>query len=268
MTAAKMQIDIRSFDGPFDLLYELIEKNRMDIYDIPISEITDQYLDAIRELETLDMDFASEFLVMAATLLQIKSRSLLPDKKAEELSADDPRDELVIKLLRYRRCRVLAVQLKESHEIYSDTVIRLPETAANLGITQEYVEDNLDYDKFLSAAKAVDSRNQSKYHDLRKSLRYLLRREEVSIKDKVKEILRQVWKRNQVLFHEIFPPQSSSRIEQVTGFLALLELMRQNRITVYQTVPYGKMLIEKGSRLSEEDVIGGVEVEDEEELRQ
>ncbi|HHU07203.1 MAG TPA: segregation/condensation protein A [Clostridiaceae bacterium] len=265
MTAAETQIDIRSFHGPFDLLYELIEKNRMDIYDIPITEITDQYLDAIRELETLDMDLASEFLVMAATLLQIKSRSLLPQIKSEVLAVEDPRDELVIKLLRYRRCRVLAVQLKDAHEVYSDTVIRLPETATSMGITQEYVEDNLSYDRFLAAVQSVDCRNRSKYHDLRKSLRYLLRRERVSIKDKVKEILRQVWKRQKILFHEIFPPQSSSKLEQVTGFLALLELMRQNRVTVNQTVPYGQMLIEKGSRLSEEDVIRGVEVEDIEE---
>lgn len=267
MTVANTQIDIRSFDGPFDLLYELIEKNRMDIYDIQIVEITDQYLAALRELETLDMDLASEFLVMAATLLQIKSRSLLPDKKSVELSVEDPRDELVIKLLRYRRCRVLAVQLKESYEIYSDTVIRLPETAAGMGITQEYVEDRLDYEKFLGAVKNVDSRNRSKYHDLRKSLRYLLRRERVSIKDKVKEILRQVWKRQKVLFHDLFPPQDTSKLERVTGFLALLELMRQNRITVFQTVPYGEMLIEKGSRLSEEDVISGIEVDDEEEMQ-
>lgn len=261
-----MQIDIRSFESPFDLLSELIEKSRIDIYDISIAEITDQYLDALAELERLDMDLASEFLVMAATLLQIKSLSLLPAKKTLELKVEDPRDELILKLMRYRRFKFMAEQLQLAHLSHGDTVLRLPETAARLGISADYVEDDLDLAKFLAAVKTLDSRNRSKYHDLRKSVKYLLRRDKVSIRDKVKEILREVWRKKKIYFSDIFPAKEKSRLEQVTAFLALLELMRQNRIKVSQSIPYGSMLIEKGSLLSERDLTSDLEIEDEEEL--
>jgi segregation and condensation protein A len=263
MTGLTAQIDIRAYDSPLELLSDLLEKNRIDIYEIPIAEITDQYLAVLEELETLNMDLASEFLVMAATLLQLKSYSLLPSKKIEPEAEDDSRDELVLKLLRYRQCRLLAVELNRLHQIYADSVLRLPEPPARLGITQEYVEDSLDFAKFQEAVLALETRNRNKYHDLRQNVRYLLRRERVSIKDKVKEILRQVWRKKKIWFHELYPPASSSKMEQATGFLAMLELMRQNRITVIQKIPYGAMRIEKGLLLQEEDIISGVEIVDE-----
>ena len=256
-------LDINAFDGPLDLLNVLIDKNKVNIYDIPIVEITDQYIRVLETMESLDMDLASEFLVMAATLLQLKSYSLLPHRKVETESAEDPRDELVIKLLRYRHCRLLAIGLKDLHQTFQDTVLRLPEPSARLGISREYVEDSLDIKKFRAAVKSLNDRNRGKYHDLRKNVNLLLQREKVSLKDKVKEILSLIWHRKTV-FHEIYPPNKSSRMEQATGFLALLELMRQNRIKVSQKIPYGTMLIEQGLLLNEEDAISGVEIMDEE----
>jgi len=99
-------IKLQNFEGPFDLLFYLIEKNQIDIYDIPILEITEQYLDYLNAMQELDLDIASEFLVMAATLLHIKSRMLLPKREplpGEETESADPREELIIKLLEYKK---------------------------------------------------------------------------------------------------------------------------------------------------------------------
>ena len=116
----KPEIRIQHFEGPLDLLCHLIEKNDIDIYDIPISEITAQYMDYLSAMKRLDMDVASEFLLMGATLVHIKSRMMLPGKKSGESDGteEDPREELVISLMRYKRCRVFANELRERRAKY------------------------------------------------------------------------------------------------------------------------------------------------------
>ena len=108
-----LEVKLEAFEGPLDLLLHLIEKNRIDIYDIPISEITEQYLDYIRQMETEDMNVMSEFLVMAATLLEIKCRMLLPREVTEEGEEEDPRAELVQKLLEYKMYKYMSYELKD-----------------------------------------------------------------------------------------------------------------------------------------------------------
>ncbi len=107
-------LKLENFQGPFDLLFHLIEKNEMDLYDIQISEITEQYLDYLFTMENLNMDIASEFLVMAATLLHIKSRMLLPTVSDDEEEID-PREQLVLQLLEYKRCKASASLLSDIH---------------------------------------------------------------------------------------------------------------------------------------------------------
>lgn len=106
-------IKIKDFEGPFDLLFYLIEKNKIDIYDIPIVEITDQYMDYLFAMKEMDLEIASEFLVMAATLLHIKSRMLLPERKDEAEDDEDPREELILKLIEYKRVKDFAGILRE-----------------------------------------------------------------------------------------------------------------------------------------------------------
>ena len=106
-------VKLQVFEGPLDLLLHLIDKNKIDIYDIPITQITDQYLEYIRQLETEDMNVMSEFLLMAATLLDIKCRMLLPAEVNEEGEEEDPRQELVQKLLEYKMYRYMSYELKD-----------------------------------------------------------------------------------------------------------------------------------------------------------
>ena len=125
-------IKLNNFEGPFDLLFHLIEKNKVDIYDIPISEITDQYLDYLFAMQKMDLNVASEFLLMAANLLHIKSRMLLPKVKGETEQGEekDPRDELAEKLVEYKKYKELSLCLKKLGEEWSKAYYKIPEIYA------------------------------------------------------------------------------------------------------------------------------------------
>ncbi|HEX3033288.1 MAG TPA: segregation/condensation protein A, partial [Bacillota bacterium] len=180
------QIRLEAFEGPFDLLFHLIEKNEVDIYNIPIADITEQYLDYIAQMQKLDIDIASEFLVMAATLLSIKSRMLLPKPPKETDEGEggvDPRDELVERLLEYRKFKEVAEFLKEREAVQGKVFTR-----------------NNEEEMFSSLFGEVDPLDGVKLDDLIKALQQVLNRvdedilpaelprEEFSIRDKMREI--------------------------------------------------------------------------------
>lgn len=248
MTAAansSIELKISRFEGPLDLLCHLIERNRIDIYDIPIAEITDQYLTYLQGLETLDMENASEFLVMAATLLQIKSRMLLPHKAADDTESEpDPREELVLRLLEYRRCKTLAESLKKQHAIWLDSQTRLPEPPAKLGLETTSPVETLSWDAFCQACQHLARQNKIRFNDVSGRISHILRREKLSLKEKMRQIWREVVHKTSVYFSELFPVSKASRAEKVTGFLALLELLRLNRIRAYQKQPFDLILLE------------------------
>ncbi len=238
-------LKIENFEGPLDLLCYLIEKNKINIYDIPIAAITDQYMDYIAAIPTLDLELTSEFLVMASTLLHMKSRLLLPSKQTESQSAEaDPREELVMKLLEYRRCKALAGELKERHETYKDCAYRLPETAQNLGFPTMRPQENFSVKEFYLACKAVAQRNEIRFFDGAPRMMHLLRREKVSLKEKMKMIWNHVVQKTRIFFNELFPSGATSKSERVVGFLALLELLKLDRITANQEKAFDVILIE------------------------
>ena len=238
-------LKISQFEGPLDLLCHLIEKNRIDIADIPIEQITDQYLDYLASLDTLDMELASDFLVMAATLLHIKSRLLLPHQSHAGLEeTDDPREELVLRLLEYRRCKTLAGDLRDRHERYADCQYRLPDSPASLGIPQVTGQDPLNWDLFLQACRRLSHQNQSRFTDQSEKMTQILRKERVSLKEKMRDIWRSVVRKTRIFFNELFPADRTSRAERVTGFLALLELLRLNKVRARQDRPFDVILLE------------------------
>lgn len=238
-------LKMEHFEGPLDLLCFLIEKNKINIYDIPINTITDQYIDYIAGIPTIDLDFMSEFLVMASTLLHIKSRMLLPTKQKSDVGGEaDPREELVIKLLEYRRCKALASELKAKHEKYKACVYKLPETAKSLGFKSVIQKDEYRLDQFYLACKAIVQRNELRFYDVSNKIMHILRREKISLKEKMKTIWNQVINKTKVFFNEIFPQNTTSKAERVVGFLALLELLKLDRISVKQDKAFDVILIE------------------------
>jgi len=240
-------LKIDRFEGPLDLLFHLIEKNDIDIYDIPIAEITDQYLAFLQGMSVPDMDIASEFLVMAATLIHIKTKMMLPGIRtgASAEEGEDPREELVIRLLQYRRCKILAQDLRDRYAYYSNSHTRLPTLPKTLGISIPIVPQEFEPDCFNRAMMAVCARNEIRFADISSKITHLLKREKVSIRDKMKAVWQKLMEKGRIFFHEIFPSAETATEEKVAGFLAVLELLRSNRISADQKRPFDVILLSK-----------------------
>ena len=232
-----LSVKLEVFEGPLDLLLHLIEKNKVDIYDIPIVEITNQYLDYIRAMQAEDMNVMSEFLVMAATLVDIKCRMLLPKEVDEEGVEEDPRAELVEKLLQYKMYKYMAYELKDMQTDAGITVTRgenLPEEVLKY-------RDPIDYEKLvgeLNLAKlheifeAMLKRNEDKIDPIRSNFGNL-EKEEVDMEAKAAYIEDYVTKHKKFSFRSLLEKQHS-KAEIIVSFLVVLELIKLGKISVKQ----------------------------------
>ncbi len=244
------ELKIKNFEGPLDLLFHLIEKNDIDIYDIPISSITEQYLAFLEDMKSLDMEVASEFLVMAATLVHIKSRMMLPDRRLDSTEeGEDPREELVISLLRYKRCKLLATQIKERHASYKNCFYRLPSTAKSLGI--EIVSPPQEFEKelFDKSVEEVCQRNSVRFTDISTKITHILRRDKMSVKERMTKVWNKITSKGKMFFHELFErdknKEEPEKIDKIVSFLAVLELLRSNKINAEQKKPFDVIMLEE-----------------------
>lgn len=254
-----LKFKLSDFEGPLDLLLHLINQNKLDIYDIPIAEITDQYLAYLDEVDELDLTSASDFLLMAATLTHIKSRMLLPSDKDNKEGEDDPRDELVLKLLAYRRCKLIAQRLEKDFAIYSRCYFKLPETAKTLGLDlnkSSFDYNSLSFAKFTEACFVIEKRNAARYQDLREKNAYILRREQFSLKKAVSNLF--IFAKNKMRFFFSSFSKSKNKIEKITQFLALLELLKQNFVYAKQESNFADIEI----MINEESVDKNIDFED------
>lgn len=245
--AVKPEIKLRQFEGPLDLLLHLIEKNDVDIYDIPISTITAQYMDYIESMKEFDMELASDFLVMGATLVSIKSRMMLPGMQAALGSGEnaaDPREELVISLMRYKRCRVFASDLKERREKYDGARFRYASTAKQLGITIAPAEQAFSVDEFNDAVVTINERNEMRFTDITAKIKHILRKDKLSVKERIKSIWRSITGKGKILLSSLFT-KKTEKMDKVVSFLAVLELVRDNKITAEQDRNFGEISIEE-----------------------
>lgn len=232
----KLALKIADFDGPLDLLLYLIAKHKIDIYDIPITELTDQYMTFLQEAKNLDLESATDFLLMAATLTQIKSRMLLPlDKIDEDEEYIDPRNDLVLRLLQYKRCKQLALNLQTRYETYALSIERQAMSKQALGIKdkkQELSDEQVSLAKLQAAIANMVKRNGEMYQDLSEKLQYILSREKISLKKRLLKIWDKV-KNNGILNFSTLLGKSGKE-ERITYFLALLELIRRQMVLVEQ----------------------------------
>ena len=245
--AVKPEIKLRQFEGPLDLLLHLIEKNDVDIYDIPISTITSQYMDYIESMKEFDMELASDFLVMGATLVSIKSRMMLPGMQAALGSGEDvvdPREELVISLMRYKRCRIFASDLKERRDKFDGARFRYASTAKSLGITIAPAEQAFSIEEFNEAVAIINERNDSRFTDITAKIKHILRKDKMSVKERIKSIWRSITGKGKILFSSLFG-KKAEKMDKVVSFLAVLELVRDNKINVEQDRNFGEISIEE-----------------------
>jgi segregation and condensation protein A len=234
------RVNLEIFAGPLDLLLYLVRKEEVDIYDIPLAKITDQYIRYIDILKELDIDIAGDFLVMAATLMQIKSAMLLPKTQGEEIGAEDlsdPRAELIRQLLEYKRFKDAANMLAESAEEHGDRFAR-PDTV--IGQFKTDAEPAIDLDQvsvwnLLEAFDAMMEATGAKY-----DIRHIV--DDTPIDLYQIEILHRLQKEGQLDFVRIFEPRSS-RLVLVGLFLAILELARSQLISAEQNHETGKIFL-------------------------
>jgi segregation and condensation protein A len=238
-------INVDSFESPLALLDHLLEHGNVALDKVSIASITDQYLDIIKKMSSFDMDLVSSFLLMAATLIQIKSSLLLPSYKTDtDTEAEfDPSSELIFQLLRYRRCRMIAMQLKERREIYSLTFYKPEELPQRLGIEKEIRRQKLNVDRFAQAVDTIVSRNSARFQSNKSTMQQILQRERISVNSCMNELIDKLNEKPRFFFYELFPPEQS-RETRIAGFLAVLELLRRNQITAKQRSVFAPIYIE------------------------
>jgi segregation and condensation protein A len=220
---------LEGFEGPLDLLLHLIQKNELDIFNIPIALVTEQYLEYLQLIKVLNLDVAGEYLLMASTLLYIKSKMLLPKSLEGEEEEEDPRAELVRRLLEYQRYKEAAGELEKRPMLDRDVFIRLMATELEEVPEEESIEVNLF--ELLEAFRQVLER-------VRADTVHEVILEHLSVEDKIQEILTLLGRENRSMaFHRLFPEQASRRVVVIT-LLAILELVKMKRIRIFQLVPF------------------------------
>ncbi len=230
-------VKLKVFEGPLDLLLHLIDKNKIDIYDIPIAEITDQYLAYISAMKETDLDVMSDFLVMACTLLDIKSRMLLPAQQDENGEEEDPRSELVEQLLEYKMYKYMSEELRDRQVDADQILYRRPSVPEEVRAYEQPVDmDALLTDVTLEKLNYVFQdvmKKQTEKIDPVKSRFGRIEQEKVTVAEKVSYVKTYAGKHRSFSFRELLQKQNS-KSQVITTFLAILELMREGTIKAEQ----------------------------------
>ena len=241
-----MHIDIKldAFEGPLDLLLHLITREEVDIYDIPIVSITSQYFDAIKDVDALDLDFASEFIVMAATLLEIKSKMLLPDQnemEVYEFALEDPRLELVKRLVAYKVFKEMAMQLRTTEGALDEVVFREQDDLNQYiqNIPKAELNKDLESSLLVEAVKRLMIK-MNRFDENRQTYFKGIKRDHFTVDDKFKHIRHHLKRQGRIYFSMLFG-ESITKEEVVVTFLALLELLKLKEIKILQSELFGEI---------------------------
>ena len=235
MTEISYKLD--NFEGPLDLLLHLIEKNKVSIYDIPIVLITEQYLDYVSHMDTEDLNVVSEFLVMAATLLDIKSRMLLPVEVNDDGQEEDPRAELVTRLLEYKMYKCMSYELKDRQVDAERVLFKAPTIPSEIlayeaPVNLQELMSGLTLHKLNDIFQSVMRRQENKIDKIRAGFGKI-EKEEVSLSEKMAYLEQYAAAHRRFRFRNLLESQGS-KMEMIVSFLAILELMKLGKITIIQ----------------------------------
>lgn len=242
-----MTVKLQVFEGPLDLLLHLLDKNKVNIYDIPIVEITKQYMDYIREMKRHDLNVVSEFLVMAATLLDIKSKMLLPAPPEEEEEQEDPRAELVQQLLEYKMYKCISYELKDRQVDAQKVMFKVPTVPPEVAAYEEPVDlDELVGDTTLAKLndifKSIMQKKQDRIDPVRSKFGRI-EKEQVSLEDTMHTLEEYARTHRSFSFKNLLESQSG-KMEIIVNFLAILELMKLGKISISQEHIFDDIRIE------------------------
>ena len=239
----KYAIKLDNFEGPLDLLRHLVDKNKMDINQIKISEITDQYIDYINKMQELNLDVTSEFILMASTLLFIKSKSLLPKQVEDE--AELTEEELVHRIIEYKKYKEISKKLKELYQVYSKRFYKVPD---KIELPARKLEQNYSKDLIEQSYKNLVEKNKSKINKNAINIEKIAITETVTVTSKVKDIFKELIKKPRFIFSKLCSAKKYTRLETVTAFSGILELTRRNKIKAQQERNFGDIIVEKASK--------------------
>lgn len=229
-----------SFEGPLDLLLTLIQKNKVSIYDIPILEITDQYLEVINSAENTDLDYTGEFLVMASQLLYIKSKMLLPKPELED--EEDPREDLALRLMLYKKYKEASLELRKNEFATKNMIFRESE---KIDFPLPAYNRHHELDELMEAFDMIMSRRERRKKPDKAAFSGIVGREKVSVDDMVEKICNRLHGKRHITFSSLFEGDIS-KPEMVATFLAVLEMIRLSKIYAENDKETNEILIVKG----------------------
>ncbi|MDV3427691.1 MAG: segregation/condensation protein A [Bacillota bacterium] len=239
-----VNIKISNFEGPFDLLLHLIKVNQLGIYDISILEITNQYIQYINSMKEMDLEITSEFIVMAATLLEIKSRELLPKNKENETDEEDPKAKLIQKLIEYKKFKEVSLYLRKKEEEFGPFFVKKPE------IIDDSFQKDLDKELFSGKTlmdlyimyKELIERNKEKINT--NGINDKISADTYRVEDKMEDLRRRL-SSNRIIEFSKLSLCCNNKMELVVTFLALLELVKQKEVKAVQKDNFNEIYIER-----------------------
>ena len=244
----KYAIKIDNFEGPLDLLCHLIDKNKMNIYDINLSQITDQYIEYLKEQEKLNLEIASEFLVMASTLLYLKSKNLLPKQEEEEEEITE--EELIRRIIEYKKFKEISKVLKQNYLEYSNRYYKLPE---EIELPKQKIEKDYDKDVIPDIYKNVIEKNEQKINQNAKNIKKIAITDNYTVASKVRQMFKVLVKQKSFIFNKLFSLKKHNKQEVVTAFSGLLELSRRSKVETDQEELFGDILVKKSNKKAVND---------------
>ncbi len=236
----KYAIKIENFEGPLDLLCHLIDKNKMDICDVKLNEITEQYIEYINKMEEMNLEITSEFLIMASTLIYIKSKKILPqdNEETEEISEE----ELLHRIIEYKKYKEITKSLKSMYENSSIRYYKIPETIElpKQKLEREYCSEDLS-----KAYAELVQRNKDKKNENAKNIDKIAITDTYTVASKVKFMLKELMRKPKFVFNTLFSLQKCNKEEVITAFSGLLELSRRSKVITTQEELFGDISVEK-----------------------
>lgn len=240
LESKKYELRLDNFEGPLDLLCYLIDKNKMDIYKVNISDVAEQYIQYLQQQEKLNLEIASEFLVMASTLLLIKSKGLLPKTVDDE--AEITEEELLRRIIEYKQYKEISKKFKDRILVYSKRFYKSPD---KIELPKQEIEKEYTQNDIVEKYRKLIEKNEQKKNENAKNIEKIAVYDIYSVSDKVKDIFRELVRKPQFVFNKLFSLQEKPKAEVVTAFSGVLELSRRNKIIAEQEEIFGDITISK-----------------------
>lgn len=245
MQTKQYAIKIDNFEGPLDLLCHLIDKNKMNIYDISISEIADQYIEYINKAEEMNLEITSEFLIMASTLIYIKSKGLLP--KQEEQEEELTEEQLIARIIEYKKYKEITSKLRENYNQFSGRFFKVEE---EIKLPKQQLEKNYEKEMLEELYLNLVNRNRNRLNQNADNIKKIAITDTYTVASKVKEMFKELIKRPRFVFNRLYSLSKCNKEEVVTAFTGLLELERRDKVRATQEEIFGDIIVEKNKKVN------------------